>query len=164
MDIEGDYTTRAVIRKAALADIPQIMGLHKDYMELHIALDDYLAPYNDTSGGYAKYLTSLLDKDNSLLLVSYEGDIVTGYLLANTIQLPPVFKDTKKLSIYDIAVNNHYQRHGIGKKLVDAAIQFAKEQNIRLIDLHVHHENKSAYQFWSKIGFEENSYVLRRTI
>lgn len=153
-----------MIRKAMLTDIPHIMGLYKDYLEQHIALDPYLAPYNKASGAYEQYLTTLLDKENALLLVSTEGDIVTGYILANITPLPPVFKESKKLSIYDVAVGKPYQRHGIGKNLVDAAIEFANDQSIHLVDLHVHHENKSANNFWSKIGFKVNSHALRKTV
>ena len=61
----------------------------------------------------------------------------------------------KKLYIMTIGVLKTYQRKGLGKRLLERAIEKAKatDPTIKEAYLHVHAENSTAMEFYQKAGF-----------
>ena len=62
-----------------------------------------------------------------------------------------------------MAVSSHYQGLGIGQKLLQVAIQFARDENYKDIVLSTTYNQQQAKRFYEKNGFVvESTYLVRR--
>jgi len=83
----------------------------------------------------------------SKIWVLKEKEKIIGYL---------IFREIKpEIEVFKIGVKKEYQRKGLGTKLMQKLIEFAKEKNISKIFLEVKASNLSAYNFYKKLGFKE---------
>lgn len=57
--------------------------------------------------------------------------------------------------ILKIAIEPHYQRQGLGRKMLIFLIDFAKEHKIKHIFLEVRESNQQAFELYSQMGFNE---------
>ncbi|CAI3284228.1 GNAT family N-acetyltransferase [Enterococcus cecorum] len=65
------------------------------------------------------------------------------------------------VNILGLAVANNYQKQGIGRKLMEAAEQWAKENDIYTMRLNSGLSRKEAHQFYQAHGFDEKKEQLR---
>jgi ribosomal protein S18 acetylase RimI-like enzyme len=135
-----------MIRKATLDDIPlmakiEMACFHKDRYPI------------DEENFY-----ELMREPSQLLLVhdSVEHG-VNGHLLAE------VMSNKTGLSIDSVAVLPEFQNKGIGKDLVRAVLEYAKNRNIPSISLETPEHERDLHDFYEslsfrKVGREENFY------
>lgn len=85
----------------------------------------------------------------------YMGMISVGFYISPT---------GKKAWIEDVVVDNLYRGQGIGKKLMEFAIQFTREQKAASLMLTSNPSRLSANELYKKIGFklkETNVYKMQ---
>lgn len=137
----------------------------EDLHELQtISIETYTETFKEhnTPENLAAYLEQAypLDKlerelgvPSSYFFFIYSGEQVAGYLKLNTddAQTEPMGKDS--LEVERIYVRKAFQKFGIGKQLLDKAIEMAKEQNKKTIWLGVWENNDNAIAFYQKKGF-----------
>jgi len=51
-----------------------------------------------------------------------------------------------------------YRRHGIGRALLEAAVEWARETGVRKLELHVFPHNEPAIRLYEGFGFEREGY------
>lgn len=72
--------------------------------------------------------------------------------------------DGRRLHLHHVAVLPSYQNRGIGKRLTQASIEFARHKGYQ-IKLEVHKTNKKAIEIYKKLGFsylgDYNIYIIR---
>ena len=56
--------------------------------------------------------------------------------------------------IEDIAVSKNYRKNGVGTKLIEKAIEWAKSKNLPGLMLETQDNNLSACRFYNKLGFQ----------
>lgn len=83
---------------------------------------------------------------NTTFLGAYDGESCIGLAV-----LQKGF--FKYLYIADFSVRKEYRRLGIGRKLIDAAMEIAKNQNNRGLSLTAQDNNLSACLFYTSVGF-----------
>lgn len=107
-----------------------------------------------------KYLDEILNSKNTFLfLAEEEGIIGTLTLIIN--QIPT----GKKAWIEDVVVDNKLRGKGIGKMLIEFAIEFARNKGISKIDLTSKPERVAANELYKKLGFKQkNTNVYRLEI
>lgn len=117
---------------------------------------------NNTTENLQLYLSNNLTEENLATELSLEethfyflliGQKITGYIKINA---PKIFNDTGKdngLEIERIYLLKAFQGLGLGSKLIDFTIAFAKENNMDYIWLGVWEHNLPAIKFYTKIGF-----------
>ena len=93
---------------------------------------------------------SRLREDSPIVLY---GDQIVG------VNLVVMLSDTQAY-IWDIAVLNEHQRKGLGKALMNKAIEICAQKEISEIHLDVTIANHKAFNFYNKLGFVENSRYL----
>lgn len=78
---------------------------------------------------------------------------VAGYLKINTdeAQTEPMGSDS--LEVERIYIKKAFQKHGLGKLLMDKAVEIAREQQKKNIWLGVWEDNENALAFYQKKGF-----------
>ena len=97
---------------------------------------------DDSCEGINKYLQC-----NPLTcFVAEEKESIIGVILSG--------HDGRRGFIYHLAVDQAYQRKGIGRTLVEAAMDALKGEGIHKVALVVYGGNAKGNAFWEKIGFE----------
>jgi len=83
------------------------------------------------------------------IFVVEEGDKSVGYI---TTRIDP---ETKIGWIPNIAVLPEYQGRGIGKALMERALNYLREQGMEMAKIETLEQNEIAKRFYPKIGFVE---------
>ena len=153
--------TAIVIRKAQSRDIGGLIRLLRQISNLHHKgrPDIFVAE----SQKYTKEAIEDIIKDkNRPIFVAVNGDNhMLGYCFCK-LHIPdhPVIQKQLVLYIDDFCVDETLRGQGIGKKLFDVVLNYAKEQNVYNIDLHVWSFNKGAIKFYESLGFSTRSQTM----
>ncbi|QUW20489.1 GNAT family N-acetyltransferase [Sporosarcina sp. Marseille-Q4063] len=94
-----------------------------------------------------KQLAAELSNPSSQFYFVYFNHEVAGYLKVNT--------NDDSLEIERIYIKNNFQKHGLGKVLLNKAIEISMELNKKKIWLGVWEKNENAIAFYKKMGFEQ---------
>ncbi|MFP3919446.1 GNAT family N-acetyltransferase [Lysinibacillus telephonicus] len=100
-----------------------------------------------------KQLEKELSNISSQFFFVYFHDEVAGYLKVNTNEAQSEVMGDGALEIERIYIKKKYQKHGLGKVLLNKAIEIAMESNKEKIWLGVWEKNENAIAFYKKIGF-----------
>ncbi|MEH7388606.1 GNAT family N-acetyltransferase [Bacillus sp. JJ1521] len=78
---------------------------------------------------------------------------LAGYLKININDAQSEEMGNESLEIERIYIKHKFQKHGLGKYLLNKAMEFALEQNKKKIWLGVWEKNENALAFYQKVGF-----------
>ena len=87
----------------------------------------------------------LLERDSRALLVAENDGAVVGTLILGW--------DGWRAHLYRMAVRPDHRRHGVGRALLDAAEERAREVGARRLDAQVDDGNEVGVAFWAGLGF-----------
>ena len=154
-----------MIRKATHNDIPRILELLSQVNDVHAdGRPDFFIK------GKRKYneeeLLKIINDDTTPVFVYVENDDIKGYafcVIQNLSQCDNLRPD-KSLYIDDICVDESYRRHGVGKKLYEHVVQFAKEEKCFNITLNVWAKNLSAQAFYESMGMTVQKVCMEKVI
>ena len=147
------------VRKAKKSDVPSLIRLLKQVLELHAKLrpDIFIS-------GTTKYtreeLEEILDNPQTPVFVATgdnDGDCVggevKGYIFCVLRQpLSANMRDIKTLFIDDLCVDETCRGKRVGQALFSFALQYAKEQGCYNVTLNVWEGNDGARAFYEKMG------------
>lgn len=91
-------------------------------------------------------LTALIARDPDALILAIENDEILGTVIAGW--------NGWRCSLYRLAVRDDKRKQGIGKLLVDSAIERFKSFGGTRIDAMILDENETAHRAWTSYGFE----------
>lgn len=94
-----------------------------------------------------------LSNISSEFFLVYVHDEVAGYLKVNTNDAQSEEMGDESLEIERIYIKNQFQKHGLGKYMLNHALDMAREQNKKIIWLGVWEKNENAIAFYKKMGF-----------
>jgi len=100
-----------------------------------------------------KQLEKELSTVSSQFFFIYFNHEVSGYLKVNTLDSQSENMGEDTLEIERIYVRNKLQKQGLGKYLINKAIEIAEEQKKNQIWLGVWEKNENAIAFYQKLGF-----------
>ncbi|MGE6540756.1 GNAT family N-acetyltransferase [Bacillus luti] len=100
-----------------------------------------------------KQLEKELTNISSQFFFIYFNNEVAGYLKVNTNDAQSEEMGDESLEIERIYINSRFQKHGLGKYLLNKAIEIAMEHNKKKIWLGVWEKNENAIAFYKKMGF-----------
>jgi diamine N-acetyltransferase len=100
-----------------------------------------------------KQLEKELSTISSQFFFVYFNNEVAGYLKVNTNEAQSEEMGDESLEIERIYIKNKFQKHGLGKYLLNKAIEIAMERNKKEIWLGVWEKNENAIAFYKKMGF-----------
>ncbi len=148
-----------MIRKATIEDHKNINLIFKEVHKLH--LDNLPNIFKDIDPLPKDKFLEILEDENQILLVN-EDDEINGFIRIEIIEKEGhLTKKRKDINIEQIAVKEGKHKKGIGKKLMDAAIEiFNKEQGDNLV-LDVWSFNQNAIDFYKHLGFKEMKIKMR---
>ena len=100
-----------------------------------------------------KQLEKELSNISSRFFLVYFNNEVAGYLKVNTNDAQSEEMGNESLEVERIYIKNKFQKHGLGKYLINKAMEIAMERNKKEIWLGVWGKNKNAIAFYKKMGF-----------
>ena len=140
------------IRRATLKDIKEILPVWGELAVFHSTLDPAFTPSAQWPREYGTYLRSLMTRDDAIALVARDAGEIVGYAVGRVTMLPPFFEQRYRGYIHDVFVKPQFRRHGIGRRLIDAILQWLHQQEVLLVELSVA-TNNEAVGFWERLGF-----------
>ncbi|MGO4889509.1 GNAT family N-acetyltransferase [Anaerobacillus sp. MEB173] len=102
-----------------------------------------------------KQLKKELSNIDSEFFFVYVNNEVAGYLKVNTNDAQSEEMGEEALEIERIYIKSNFQKHGLGKYLLNKAIEKAMEHNKKKIWLGVWEKNENAMAFYKKMGFDQ---------
>ena len=134
-----------IIRPATKQEIPEVIGLLYDLGRPRPKKDSDVDVFRKL---VKKYLD---DTDKSILVAVVDQIEIVGAV--SIIFLSRLNQITYEMYIPELIVEKKYQRKGIGKNLIDACINLAKEKNCHRIRLESGHKRIESHQFYEKLNF-----------
>ena len=141
-------------RRARIDDAHQIIVLLNQVLAVHNKIrPDIFLP----SG--SKYTTSQLEEiisnENTPIFVAEDDNQIIAYAFCviNSIKSSTFMRDMKSLYIDDLCVLDCYRKQGIGGKMLDYVLDFARENGVEQITLNVWQGNEPAISFYKDKGF-----------
>ena len=154
-----------MIRKATHNDIPRILELLSQVNDVHAeGRPDFFIK------GKRKYneedLLKIINDDTTPVFVCEENDDIKGYAFCVIQDLSRCdnLRPDKSLYIDDICVDENYRRHGVGKKLYEHVVQFAKEEKCFNITLNVWAKNPGAQAFYESMGMTVQKVCMEKIL
>ncbi|KEO76401.1 GNAT family N-acetyltransferase [Paenibacillus polymyxa] len=100
-----------------------------------------------------KQLEEELSNDSSEFFFIYFNEELAGYLKVNMNNAQSEKMGNESLEIERVYIKNSSQKHGLGKYLLNKAMEIAMEHNKKEIWLGVWEKNENAIAFYKKMGF-----------
>jgi diamine N-acetyltransferase len=94
-----------------------------------------------------------LSNPSSQFFFVYFNNEVAGYLKVNTHDAQSEAMGDESLEIERVYIKKKFQKHGLGKYLLNKAMKIAMECNKKKIWLGVWEKNENAIAFYKKMGF-----------
>jgi GNAT superfamily N-acetyltransferase len=134
------------IRTATKADIPQLIELYKELItgDPPIDLDSAAAVFEKAESCDVTYFVA--DVDGRIAATAYIAIIPNM-----TRQCSPVG------FIENVVTAADYRRMGIGRKLFDAVVEYAKNRGCYKVTLSSGNARKEAHEFYESLGFDRDS-------
>ncbi len=101
-----------------------------------------------------KYIKERLDNNEAdIFFLEKSNDcigLVQLYTTFDSLEL------SKKIVLYDLYVKSEFRTQGLGKKLMSAALEFAKKNKISGIELSTEKNNTTAQSLYEGLGYERD--------
>jgi GNAT superfamily N-acetyltransferase len=151
------------LRHASHADLPAIVRL---------LADDALGSGRERAGDMAPYERAFaaIDADPSHLLVvgellpkgAAEGPVVATFQLSF---LPGISRQGAwRSQIEGVRVADGLRGHGVGKAMVQWAIEESRRRSCTLMQLTTHKTRRAAHRFYERLGFEASHEGMKLTL
>lgn len=143
------------IETASPADTDTLARLNQHVHKLHIeAVPHFFKRPNQQE--VATFFKELLGKDNWRAFIAYVDDTAVGYVLVTTGERPVnTFSLARRwLYIDQISVEPNWQGQGVGRELMKAALQYAREAGLDNIEVDTWAFNSAAQSFFQSVGFQ----------
>ena len=144
-----------LIRRAETRDLPELGLLGAALMRLHYAFDErrFLAPGGGDEAGYAQFLASRLDDEESVVYVAERRGSIAGYVYAAIEPLSWQELRDEAGYIHDLLVADEARRLGVGEALLERAIGWLVERGMPRVVLGPAAQNDTARRLFERRGF-----------
>ncbi|GLI04595.1 spermidine/spermine N(1)-acetyltransferase [Paenibacillus tyrfis] len=143
------------IKKCAFEDLRKLQEI--SYETFDETFKDQNSPENMNAylerAFNLKQLEQELSHSSSQFFFVYCNHEVAGYLKVNINDAQSEEMGDESLEIERIYIKSKFQKHGLGKYLLNQAIEIALECNKKKIWLGVWERNENAIAFYEKMGF-----------
>ncbi len=145
-----------MIKKATKKDILVLTDLNKEVQDFHHKIFPKKFKLSKTAEMEKIFDNFLKDKNSTILIYYSENNTPIGYIVYED----KIYKESsftysyKVFYIHHIAIDQKYQGHGVGQKLIRAVVNDAHKRCVDSIELDVWSQNINAKDFFIKFGFK----------
>jgi len=143
------------IQKASISNIDELQKISRDtFLDTfaHSTSEENMRHYLENNFS-KEQLSKEIEQEHSEFYFAKLEDAVIGYLKINYSGAQTELNDQKSLEVERIYIVKEYYGKGIGQRLLNFALQIAKQQQMDYVWLGVWEENHRAIQFYLKNGF-----------
>ena len=155
--MEAKYMETLQIKECCLSDIEKIKYISElTFSETFSALNtkEDMENYLKVNFSY-KQIERELNNGGSIFFISEEGKNIAAYMKVNFDTAQTEAGQANSLEVQRIYVLQAYKGKQIGKRLIQKAIEIAKNNNLKYLWLGVWENNYNAIKFYEKQGFEK---------
>lgn len=138
-----------MIRKLELKDIEEVFELLNELYENKIEHSIFIEKYKES-----------LKDDKFYGIVAIENNKVVGVLISHIINR--LAKKKNILFIDDLIVNEKNRNAGVGKLLIQNAVDYAVSKDCESLELTSVISNTNAHRFYENNGFEKRQYKFKK--
>lgn len=132
------------------SDIPELWTIEQDIW------DDSNTPTADKEQTYETFRANLLE-ENCLVARDDKGQVLGSITYTYHGSFPAI----RRQWFLEIGVAKNTQGLGVGRKLIEAVLQKAEEENIGKVSLRVMGTNPNALAFYKHLGFIQEAHYLK---
>ncbi|NPC90749.1 GNAT family N-acetyltransferase [Bacillus sp. WMMC1349] len=167
------------LKKCTLEDLRKLQDIsYETFKETfkHQNSPESINAYLEKAFNLKQLERELSDAFSQFFFVYFDHEVV-GYLKVNTNDAQSEKMGDELLEIERIYIKNKFQKHGLGKSLLNKAVEIAQEHNKKKIWLGVWEKNENAIAFYKKTGFiqtgahsfylgdeEQIDYIMTKTL
>jgi ribosomal protein S18 acetylase RimI-like enzyme len=154
------------IHPASRSDLPAVGRLGALLVRAHHDFDPerFMAATRGTEQGYASYLGTQLENPDVIVLVAARDNAVVGYTYAGLEGTDYMALRGPAGAIYDIVVDTAHRGHGIGRMLLDAALENLKTRGAPRVVLSTAERNDTAQRLFARAGFRRTMIEMTREL
>ena len=160
MEERHEMAGRYVVRPGRRDDAAAAAALWMRSAQEHTAYDNVYVTSPDAERIMRRFLADLSSSAHSCLFVAEipdgSGEIV-GFLSGEIREGSPAFSPKTWAAVEDIYVTHEYRSRGIGRPLVDACAEWARDKGADGVSLQVAAGNERARKFYKTLDFREVS-------
>lgn len=147
------------IRRAEEKDIPKLVEV---YLEGYKGLEEYAYTHPDDVQAYINWL---FRRDVAGIWIAEENGKIIGFVASDGNWFSK--REGKVVgAVHELVVLPEHRSKGVGRALMEKAMEYFKSRGLDLAELWVGDENTPALEFYKKLGFEERdrfNYWVRMT-
>ena len=143
-----------LIRKAKQGDIPAILDIWGQSMQLHQQRDPVFTQGKDGRRRFKTFLEGRLHSGKSFVPLAAIRSNVVGYGIVVVQRPPAYFVATNHGLITDLDVHPHFRGRGIGQALLDSMVDWLGGRGIARVEAGIATTNEVSKGFWAKQGFK----------
>jgi ribosomal protein S18 acetylase RimI-like enzyme len=146
-------------------DSTLLAELNRDIQELHHEIvGEIFKEYSQKE--WKKQFEEDVKKEGVYIYVAYFNEMPAGYIMVSAFEYSETVyrKKYKVINIDSICVAKKYQRKGIGKALMDKALEVSQKEKINRIELDYWNKNIIADSFFRGMGFEPFNTRMKKTV
>ncbi|HEY0244967.1 MAG TPA: GNAT family N-acetyltransferase [Mucilaginibacter sp.] len=131
------------IKRIAVNEVQFVVNLFDSYRVFYKKQSDL--------GLAERFLKDRLANNESVIFVAFIDETPVAFT-----QLYPKYSSANAIKnwiLNDLFVNEQYRKQGIGKQLIDTAIDFAKNNDAKYVQLETAIDNYNAQHLYEAIGF-----------
>jgi GNAT superfamily N-acetyltransferase len=131
------------VREAVPGEVERVLGMY----EWLFALPGSVPPRWDPERARAAIADAISDQEAAVLVVEHRGDLLglcTAYLDMNSVRFGP------RCWVEDLAVSPAHRSKGVGKALLDAAKDWARQRGATHLELDSADAREDAHRFYER--------------
>jgi len=154
----------AAVRRARTQELDRVAALWSAITEHHAPLDPLFRMRDGADSELRELLGSLMRDPDALVLVYRDGDDLPGMCIVRIDRAPPILEEIERAEITDLGVREDARRHGIGRELVAAALEWVEAAGVARVEVQVATGNREGQAFWRALGFGQLMDVLHKRL
>jgi ribosomal protein S18 acetylase RimI-like enzyme len=124
----------------------------------------FIAATSRTESAYGGFLGTQLDEPNIVILVAERNGEVLGYTYAGMEGTDYMALRGPAGVLYDIVVDPDHRRQGVGRMLLDAAVEALKARGAPRAVLSTAEKNEAAQRLFHRAGFRRTMIEMTREL
>jgi len=149
------------VRSATKEDTAELLELWKGFMNDVESLDRPIPVHLENVARWKQFISKLIEQDPRQIQVAERDDTLVGYLVCQKVATTHLDMGYNWSYISDIYVTPAHRRKGLGKRLLQAMLDYLKSEKVEQARLAVWCKNGVAIRLYKQLGFKEHMNILQ---